>query len=457
MSAPASPPLGTAPPRWIGFRSSCLLALILATIFSATWLASSIAPPYGLDWFPALLIGIVIILGFGIIWGVTQLRQQLTSHLSVEGALQQAANFRQAIEASTAGGLRARDQSGRITYVSPAFCRMTGFTAEELIGTHFPTVPYWNPLQAERNLETFNQAMNGTIPSNGLEVSMQRKNGETFEALVIESPFIDATSQHIGWLGAVVDITEQKHLREQAQLQHERLQATSRLVTMGEMASTMAHELNQPLTAISSYVTGCLNQLDSNRIDVSELKEVQHKIARQAQRAAGIIDRVHSFVRRTEPRFVSSDLNALVHDAVALIETTAQRQQVHITCELGENLPPVTVDTQMIEQIVINLIHNGMDAMCDNPKTSRIITVTTRTQGQTVALDVADQGCGVSPDVAIHLFDPFFTTKGKGMGMGLNICRTIAELHHGQLTFEPNPAGGTIFTLILQTGTLSTD
>jgi two-component system sensor histidine kinase DctS len=457
MPTLASPPSGTEHNRWIGVRSYFLLALILATIFSATWLATSIAPPSGLDWFPALLIGVVIILGFGIIWGVTQMRQQLSSHLSVEGALQQAANFRQAIEASTAGGLRARDQAGRITYVSPAFCRMTGFNADELIGTMFPTVPYWNPLQAERNLETFNRAMNGDIPSNGLEVSMQRKNGETFEALVIESPFIDASSQHIGWLGAVVDITEQKHLREVAQLQHERLQATSRLVTMGEMASTMAHELNQPLTAISSYVTGCLNQLDANRIDVAEMKEVQHKIARQAQRAAGIIDRVHSFVRRTEPRFMSSDLNTLVRDAVALIETTAQRQQVRIICELGENLPPVTVDNQMIEQIVINLIHNGMDAMCDTPKANRLVTVSTRVQGHSVALDVADRGCGVSPEIAIHLFDPFFTTKGKGMGMGLNICRTIAELHHGQLTFEPNPAGGTIFTLILQTGSLQTD
>jgi two-component system sensor histidine kinase DctS len=457
MPAPVSPPPGTENTHWIEVRSYFLLALIITTILSAAWLAASITPPYGLDWFPALLIGVVIILGFGIIWGVTQLRQQLTSHLSVESALQQAANFRQAIEASTAGGLRARDQAGRITYVSPAFCRMTGFDAEELIGTRFPTVPYWNPLQAERNLETFNQAMNGNIPSNGLEVSMQRKNGEVFDALVIESPFIDAASQHIGWLGAVVDITEQKHLREQAQQQHERLQATSRLVTMGEMASTMAHELNQPLTAISSYVTGCLNQLDSNRVDISELKEVQHKIARQAQRAAGIIDRVHSFVRRTEPRFLSTDLNALVREAVALIETTAQRQQVRIVCELGENLPPVTVDAQMIEQIVINLIHNGMDAMCDTPKINRIVTVTTRTQGHSTELQVADQGCGVSPEVAVHLFDPFFTTKGKGMGMGLNICRTIAELHHGQLTFEPNPSGGTTFTLILQTGTLSTD
>ncbi|MDR0634271.1 MAG: PAS domain S-box protein [Azoarcus sp.] len=453
-----SPNSGTENTRWTGWRSYLLLALLGVAVMTSIWLASSISAHGDVaEWFPALLISVVVLLGFTIIWGVTQMRRELTDHLSVQSALRQASTFQQALEASTAGGLRARDCEGRITYVSPAFCRMTGFSSEEVLGTRFPDVPYWNPAQSERNLETINQAMNGNIPSKGLEVSMQRKNGEPFEALVIESPFIDVSGQHVGWLGAVIDITEQSRAREQSRLQYERLQATSRLVTMGEMASTMAHELNQPLAAISSYVTGCLNQLDSGHADIAELKEVQQKIARQAQRAASIIGRVHSFVRRTEPHFTRNDLNALIRDALTLIETNALKQQVRIVCDFGTDLPPVTVDTQMIEQVLINLMRNGIDAMLDAPPDTRILTISTRMEEHGVSMSVADQGHGISPEIAPHLFDPFFTTKGKGMGMGLNICRTIAELHHGELSFKPNPPNGTIFTLTLSTATLNTD
>jgi two-component system sensor histidine kinase DctS len=431
--------------------------LLIAAILASIWLASSIPPPNGSEWLPFLLVSLIAVLGGTIIWGVRQMQQELSDHLSVEHALRQAATFRQALEASSAGGLRARDNEGRITYVSPAFCRMTGFEKEELLGARFPVVPYWNPVQAERNLETFNRAMNGEISSNGLEVSMRRKNGETFDALVIESPFIDVFGRHIGWLGAVVDITEQKRLREQNRQQYERLQATSRLITMGEMASTMAHELNQPLAAISSYVTGCLNQIDAGRVDIAELKGVQQKIARQAQRAACIVGRVHSFVRRTEPNFAPADINGVVRDAVALIETNAAKQQVRLVCDLQDELPLIIIDTQMVEQVIVNLLRNGIDAMNNTPFESRQITVSTCLLEHGISLSVADHGSGVDPEIASRLFDPFFTTKKQGMGMGLNICRTIAELHHSQLTFEPNPSGGSIFTFTLSAITLNTE
>jgi len=442
--------------RWIGWRPYIFLTLLVLVIFGSTLFAVSLSPPSGSTWFAiaVLALGEIVIIGFVIALSIKkmfrEMRQELENHISTATALRQADTFRQALEASTTGGLRARDNEGRITYVSPAFCRMTGFNSEELIGACFPSIPYWNPLQSASNLEKFNRAMNGEISSNGLEVSMQRKNGEIFDALVIESPFIDAAGQHIGWLGAVIDITEQKRLREQNHRQYERLQATSRLVTMGEMASTMAHELNQPLAAISSYVTGCLNQLDSNQVNVSELKEVQQKIARQARRAAGIIGRVHSFVRRAEPNFTPSDLNFIVREAIALIEVSAVKHEARIICELQRNLPLVTVDTQMIEQVIINLLRNGIDAMADTPLEKRVINISTYLANNGVSLSIADHGCGISTEIASHLFDPFFTTKRQGMGMGLNICRTIIELHHGQLAFEPNPLGGTVFTLTLR-------
>jgi two-component system sensor histidine kinase DctS len=435
-----------------------LLTLLIVASFGSTLLAVSIHTQHDSEWFPIaiaiLVLGEVAIIGVAIVLGVRKMhqdmRRKLESHLNAEAALRQADTFRQALEASSTGGLRARTNEGRIIYVSPAFCRMTGFPSEELLGTCFPSVPYWNPLQSESNLEKFNRAMNGEIPSNALEVSMQRKSGEMFDALVIESPFIDVAGQHIGWLGAVIDITEQKRVREQTQQQYERLQTTSRLITMGEMASTMAHELNQPLAAISSYVTGCLNQLESDRIDVPEFKEVQHKIARQARRAAGIISHVHSFVRRTEPNFAPSDLNSIVREAITLIEVGIAKNDARISCEFQRNLPQVSADTQMIEQVIINLLRNGIDAMADIPLEKRVVSISTYLATNDVSLAIADQGCGIPPEVAVHLFEPFFTTKEKGMGMGLNICRTIIELHHGQLAFEPNPSGGTIFTLTLR-------
>jgi len=449
--------------RRAGGRPYVLLVLLVVVSFGSTLLAASIPSPSGMAWFPLfiLAVGEIAIIGFAIALGIRrmhqEMRQELDRHINAEAALRQAETFRQALEASTTGGLRARSNDGRITYVSPAFCRMTGFTSEEIVGTCFPSVPYWNPLQSGSNLEKFNRAMNGEIQSNGLEVSMQRKNGETFDALVIESPFIDVAGQHIGWLGAVIDITEQKRLREQSQRQYERLQATSRLITMGEMASTMAHELNQPLAAISSYVTGCLNQLDSNQVDISELKEVQHKIARQARRAAGIIGRVHSFMRRTEPNFAPIDLNFIVREATALIEISAVKNETRIICELQRNLPLVSVDSQMIEQVIINLLRNAIDAMADISPENRVINISSYLTTSGVSLAITDRGCGISSEISTHLFEPFFTTKGKGMGMGLNICRTIIELHHGQLAFEPNPSGGTIFTLTLRAIPLDTE
>lgn len=451
------PPLNTDRISLAGWWPYFWLALLVVASFGSTALAAYAVANKGMIWFPVtvLAVGEIVIIVFVIALGARRMQreihQKLERHINTEAALRQSDTFRQAIEASTSGGLRARTNEGRITYVSPAFCRMTGFTREELIGTCFPSVPYWNPLQVESNLEKFNRAMNGEIPSNALEVSMQRKNGETFDALVIESPFIDAAGQHIGWLGAVVDITEQKRVREQNQRQYERLQATSRLITMGEMASTMAHELNQPLAAISSYVTGCLNQLESNHINISELKEVQDKIAKQARRAACIIGRVHAFVRRAEPNFAPNNLNFIVREAIALIEISTAKREARINYELQKNLPLVNVDAQMIEQVIINLLRNGIDSMADTPPEKRVITISTYAVNHGVALSIADQGRGIPPEIATHLFEPFFTTKEKGMGMGLNICRTIIELHHGLLAFEPNPAGGTIFTLTLRT------
>jgi two-component system sensor histidine kinase DctS len=399
-------------------------------------------------WIPVLLIASLVLLGGMIVWSVMQLRRQLARRQQAEAALREESAFRRAMEDSLLTGMRARDMDGRLTYVNSAFCSMTGYRADELIGLE-PPLPYWLPDHTERRQELLDRLKDTGSTPEGIELRFRRKNGEVLDVLLFEAPLIDARGRQTGWMGSVLDVTEQKRARELARQQDERLQATSRLVTMGEMASTLAHELNQPLAAIASYSSGCINRLESDTLDRAELLDIQQRIARQARRAGEIIRRVHDFVRRSEPQRAPLDLNTVIRDAVGLIEADARKRQMRIVTELAPGLPPVLADAVMIEQIIVNLVRNGMDAMRDTPRLRREVRIRTQQEGRHVCVLVADRGAGIPPETAARLFQPFFTTKPEGMGMGLNICRSIAELHHGRLTFEPAPEGGTIFILSL--------
>lgn len=399
-------------------------------------------------WIPVLLTASIVLLGGIIVWSVIQLRRQLARRQQAEAALLAESAFRKAMEDSLLTGMRARDLDGRLTYVNSAFCSMTGYSAEELIGLKAP-MPYWDPERIERTFELHKEIMSGGTPNEGIEVRLQRKSGEELDVLVFEAPLIDVHGRQTGWMGSVLDVTEQKRARDLARQQEERLQATSRLVTMGEMASTLAHELNQPLAAIASYSNGCINRLGSEGFDRSEILDIQQRIARQARRAGEIIRRVHDFVRRSEPQRAPIDLNAVIRDAVGLIEADARKRQMSILTELAPGLPTILADAVMIEQIIVNLVRNGMDAMRDTPLSRRQIRIRTSLDGQHAYVRISDHGAGIPPETVARLFEPFFTTKPEGMGMGLNICRSIAELHHGRLAFEADPEDGTIFTLSL--------
>lgn len=399
-------------------------------------------------WVMMLLGGAIVLFGVIIVWSVWQLRRQLARRQAAEAALREESAYRKAMEDSMITGMRARDREGRLTYVNPAFCQMTGYTADELLG-HKAPMPYWDPEHLEQTYELHRQILTSGSAPGGTEVQLRRKNGEVLDVLVFEAPLIDAQGRHTGWMGSVLDITERKRARELARQQQERLQATSRLVTMGEMASTLAHELNQPLAAIATYNSGCINRLKTAEADRDELVEIHEKIGRQARRAGEIIRRVHDFVRRAEPKREPLDLNVVIRDAVGLLEADMRKRGMQVVTELAPDLPAVEADAVMIEQVVVNLVRNGMDAMQAAAAERPVIRIGTRSDGKHVTIRVADRGPGIAPEIAERLFQPFYTTKAEGMGMGLNICRSIAELHHGRLSFEPNPEGGTIFILTL--------
>ena len=244
------------------------------------------------------------------------------------------------------------------------------------------------------------------------------------------------------------DITERRKHEEASRVQQEKIQITSRLTTMGEMASSLAHELNQPLTAISNYSMGAVAMVKAGQTDPQKLLPALEKAATQAQRAGKIISRIREFVKRSEPRRQSVDIQTIVDNAVSLAEIDARKRGIEIELQVPSDLPEVLADPILIEQVLLNLIKNGLESMEHSDENVLIVTVTRHHNTMEVA--VIDQGHGVSdPD---RLFEPFFSTKSEGLGMGLNICRTIIESHHGQLWATSNTdagASGTTFRFTL--------
>ncbi|MDX9706555.1 MAG: PAS domain S-box protein [Azospira sp.] len=396
----------------------------------------------------ALITALIIFLAGTVFWSLWAIRGQIRHRISAEQALRSEHAFRKAMEDSLTVGMRARDREGRITYVNPAFCEMTGFAADTLVGA-LPPYPYWNPDEIEQTHELHNRVLDGRAPAGGFELRFRRQNGEIFDALVYEAPLIDANGQHTGWMASVLDVTQRKRAEELARQQQEKLQATSRLVTMGELASTLAHELNQPLAAISGYNTGCLNRLASGHFDPAELRLALEKLGAQAERAGRIIQRVHDFVRKREPRFTECDLAEIVDDAVGFIEHFAHKRGVSIDREIPGWRPPLFADQVMIEQTLLNLMRNGIEAMSETPAARRRLSVRLVFGDDKVEVRIIDNGSGLADGVRSRLFTPFFSTRPDGMGMGLNICRSIIEFHRGSLWVEDNPQGGSIFVFTL--------
>jgi len=250
-------------------------------------------------------------------------------------------------------------------------------------------------------------------------------------------------------LGIATDITSRKKTAETTRRQEERIAHTARLITMGEMASTLAHELNQPLSAIANYCNGCIARMQAGA-SMEELLPAMRKAAAQAERAGKVIARIRAFVKKSEPRRRATPVAAILEEALALIEIDARRRGIRLSVEIAPGLPDVHADQIMIEQVLLNLARNGLDAMRDTPEDERMLTVRARMGGKRfVEIAVLDRGHGIDEEDLEQLFKPFFTTRDEGMGMGLPICRSIIEFHDGCLTARPEPEGGIIFIFTL--------
>ena len=416
------------------------------------------------DLFPNVLTALVTAMSIALITVVVLLVRDSRRRLKAERELADALAFRKAMENSLVTGLRARDREGRITYVNPAFCEMVGFSAEELMGQSAP-MPYWPPeMVGEYQQRQAVRLAGNAPPREGYESVFMRKDGTRFPVLVIEAPLISAQGEQAGWMSAILDISEQRRVEELSRASQERLQATARLATVGEMASLLSHELNQPLAAIASYANGSLNLLDAPESVSSAMEDVHmalQRIAEQAGRAGRVINSVHDFVRRRDQAREGVAPQVLLEAIAPLVNLQARKLGVVVRTLLEAGLPPVVCDRTMVEQVLLNLARNGMQAM-DQPNcrervlTLRVATAASNAQQGWLEFSVADHGSGIDEAVAQQLFTPFFTTKAEGMGLGLSLCRTVIEQHGGYLDHAPNTPSGTIFRFTLPAATRQT-
>lgn len=497
----------------------------------------------------------------------------VTERKNAEAALAAETAFRRAMENSIAIGMRVIDLEGRITYVNPAFCRMTGWSEKELVD-QVPPFCYWPDAYIEEHWTNLQLLLRSKSPVSGFEVRIKRRDGSEFDARMYVSPLIELDGHQSGWMSSITDITEPKRIREElaaaqerfttvlealdaavavvastdtdgdrllfanrfyrtsfgnharafgeltslgsslataqqamqnggshhdaamreiyagsvgrwfdvrtrqivwvdgslvtlliatditerreaqelSRQQEERLQHTGRLVTMGEMASSLAHELNQPLTAIANYSMGTSARVKAAQrrgetLDASALLDALGKTAAQAERAGQVIKRIRDFVKRSEPKRERTNVRKLADDALGLVDAEAAKRRVAIHVDLPADLPDVDVDPILIAQVLLNLLKNAIDAQ--GPAGRGEVRMRGRIVEDMVEITVSDRGPGVAPERIERLFEPFYTTKTDGMGMGLNICRSVVEHHQGRLWYEPNPGGGAIFILRL--------
>ncbi|MEN9867797.1 MAG: hypothetical protein RL748_3387 [Pseudomonadota bacterium] len=402
-----------------------------------------------------MLVVSILALALGLLWSLLALWRDILRRRKIEDELRQQVAFSSAMENSIIVGMRARDMVGNITYVNAAFCAMVGYAREQIIG-QLPPMLYWAPEAVEQDQARFDLMMAGQVSSSGIETIYLRANGERFPVLVHDSPLINEQGQQTGWMSSILDISELKQAQALMRKQQDKVERSARLATIGEIGSTLAHELNQPLAAISSYASGAMNMISAGKLDAPALLQAMQRAQEQAQRAGQVIRSVHEFVKKREAKRELLDVCALIINLLPMMQLQSKASQIKLEGALlpapgadDAPWPLVMADKILIEQVLLNLSRNASEAMAACAPEQRIVRIHASCDTQQVQVAVIDQGCGIDASVADQLFTPFVTTKKNGMGLGLNICRSAIEFHGGTLEHQPNPQGGTIFTFTL--------
>ena len=388
---------------------------------------------------PRAFFGVALVCLAGMLVALYFLWRDAARRRTTESKLQTQIALRTAMERSVTLGLRAWDLQGRLLYVNQAFCRMVGWQAEELMAAalapHHPG-PWTRPgINADDGLQR------------GQEMALPHRDGQHLEVLAHGAPLTLGNGTVIGWMGSTLDITERKQMERLAARQQEKLEASGRLIAVGEVASTLAHELNQPLGALSSFATGLLNHLQERRISLDEVVPVVERMERLADKAGRVIQRVNAFARRQEMQRQSLEPLAFVARVTQGVSLPAPMQ---LELDLPTHAPEVPADALLLEHALYNVVLNASEWAALGHATPARVRVSLLVEPGRLGLRVEDSGPGVPPEQLAHIFDAFSSGKPGGMGMGLSICRSIVEAHHGRMEVTRSSAlGGAQFTLWL--------
>ena len=423
---------------------------LVATVFSVPLALFVITGLPGIDAAEIVHAVAFVVFGMGAAWGGEQLRRNRAQAAeSTREALAREAHFRSILD-TVPDAMIVIDQHGIMQSVSAAAERMFGYSASEMVGKNVGLLmpsPYRQAHDSyiARYLKTGERRIIGI----GRVVVGERKDGSTFpiELAVGEMK----SSDQIFFTGFIRDLTERQKTEARLQELQSELVHISRLTALGEMASTLAHEINQPLSAIANYLKGVQRLLENSTDERSAMmREATGHAADQALRAGQIIRRLRDFVTRGESEQRVESIRKLVEEASALALVGVKDQGVQVRFQFEPTADLVLADKVQIQQVLLNLMRNAVDAMELSIRKDLLVSTSTA-EDDMLMISVSDTGTGIAPEMTEQLFQPFVTTKRHGMGVGLSISRTIVEAHGARIWADPNPAGGTIFRFTLRT------
>lgn len=397
-------------------------------------------------WWQSLPMAIVAVFALLLAMASWMLRRQMLGVAKAEAAWRTEAAWRSAMEDSLAVGIRARDLEGRLVYVNRTMADMVGYSPEELTGA-MPPMPYWPKDELESAMQRHLRNMAGRAPAEGYQSRWQHRDGRLIDVMVFEAPLVDARGQHIGWMASILNITERRQMEERERKQADTMAHHARLTMLGEVASTLAHELNQPLSVISSYTAGLTNVFKQQDHADPHVLDALDSMGEQAAHAGRIVKRIRDFLTRHEPQLEPFNLNRVLESSLRLLHRDVQARQVTLSVDRAADLPEVMADPILIEQVVINLVKNACDAVSARTIDRRVrVSTSASADRRFVKVTVADNGPGLAGHTLEMLSAPFYSTKREGMGMGLAICRSIIELHWGAFDAHEAPEGGAVFS-----------
>jgi two-component system, LuxR family, sensor kinase FixL len=341
------------------------------------------------------------------------------------------------------------DERGGITTFNKAAERMFGYAAGDVVGKDIAMLmDDKDATEHGGHIQRYLTTRQARIIGIGREVQGRRASGELFPLALSVGEAADANGRR--FVGILRDLSGQRAAEQRTRSLEIRLAHVARFNLMGEMAAGIAHEINQPLSAIATYAQAAKRIMRQSQPSVDSLGDICTKIDDQARRAGQVIENLRKFIRKQEIDTESLDVNRVVLDVLNLIEADAHAEGIPVRLETADGLPSVRADAVQLQQVLLNLTRNSVDAMRGGLGKQRGITIATqRSERGDVRITVADHGHGVSRQLGEHIFHPFVTTKGDGLGVGLAISRTIVQSYDGSLTYTDNPGGGAVFAIEL--------